>query len=141
MENEKQFSWFTDNRECQGVFNSIEDVISDAQNLYDKKLYPYINEDISNIISIGVVMYFDFKNATKNIAQNIEEYIYQELSDFTFSCDMECETYVKEDEKEKMIDETTNALLPIIKKYIFVNPIYICKPFIKYDLKNKTYKN
>lgn len=139
--NKPQFSWFPDNGNCPDVFNSIEDAIADAQSRYDKGDYPYEDGDeyTSHIIGVGSVRYFDFKNAVETIAESIEDNIYEQMSDFASGCDFECECYVSKEEKEAFINEAVTALLPIVEKYVFVNPEWVCTPTGKYDLEKRTW--
>lgn len=131
-----QYSWFPENGNCPDLFNSIEEAIAHAQQEYEK----FENkEDASKIISIGSVRHFDMQKAVEVVVDNIEDYIGEQLYDFSFGCDFEYECYVSKKDQETFTKEAVNALLPIIEKYVFVNPQWVCTPTHKYDLSKKEF--
>ena len=138
-ETEQKFSWFPKDGTCPDVFNSIDDAIKDAQERYDKGSEPFEDGDeyVPPVINVGTVRYFDFKDATEKIVDGIEDDIYEQMSDFNFGCDFESECYISRKDKEAFKKEAIEALLPIVDKYVFVNPEWVCTPTKKYDLKNK----
>ena len=139
----KQYSWFPENGNCPDVFDSMEAAIQDAQNRYDNGNDPYEDGDeyTSAIIGVGVARFFDFKDAVGTIVDNIEDSIYEQMSDFCSGIDFESECYVSKADKEAFRKEAISALLPIIEKYVFVNPEWVCTPTHKYDLSKKEFIN
>lgn len=131
----KQYSWFPENGNCPDLFNSIEEAIADAQHKYDEEYEEYEDKDeTSEIISIGYVRHFDMQKAVKIIVDNIEDCIGEQLHDFSSGCDFESECYVSKKDQETFAKEAVDALLPIVEKYVFVNPQWVCTPTHKYDL-------
>lgn len=136
----KQYSWFPENGNCPDLFNSIKEAIADAQHKYDEEYEEYEDKDeTSEIISVGSVRHFDMQEAVKVIVDNIEDYIGEQLHDFTFGCDFESECYVSKKDKETFTKEAIDALLPIIEKYVFVSPEWVCTPTHKYDLSKRDF--
>ncbi|NDV93492.1 hypothetical protein D0T84_00980 [Dysgonomonas sp. 521] len=135
---ENKYSWFPENGNCTDLFDSIEEAIKDAQHKYDEGYEEFEDKDESSpIISIGSVRHFDVQKSVNIIVDNIEDYIGEQLHDFSSGCDFESECYVSRKDKETFAKEAVQALLPIVEKYVFVNPQWVCTPTDKYDLKNK----
>ena len=131
-----QYSWFPENGNCPDLFNSIEEAIAHAQQEYEK----FENkEDASKIISIGSVRHFDFRDATESVVDSIEDIMYNVVDDFVFGCDMENECAISEKDKVSFKKEATEALLPIIEKYVFINPQWVCTPTHRYDLSKREF--
>lgn len=136
--NEQQFSWFPKDGNCPDVFDNIEEAIQDAQTKFDNKSDPFDDED-SPIISVGAVRRFDFKSATEDVVDSIEDTMYSLVDDFLIGCDAENECNIADEEKEEFKKQATEALLPLIEKYVFVNPTWICTPTGKYNLSTKNW--
>jgi hypothetical protein len=134
-----QYSWFPKGGNCYDVFDSIEKAVEDAQRRYDNEDEPYEDggEYISSFIYIGTVRYFDMEDAVKTIVESIEDDIYEQMIDLSFGCDLETECQILKKDKEIFIKEATQSLLPIVEKYVYINPQWVCTPTGKYDLKNK----
>ncbi len=138
-----KYSWFPENGNCPDVFDSMEAAIQDAQNRYDNGNDPYEDGDeyTSTIIGVGAARFFYFQNALETIVDNIEDNIYVQMSDFCSGIDFESECYVSKDDKEIFKKEAISALLPIIEKYVFINPEWVCTPTHRYDLNKKQFIN
>ena len=131
---EEEFSWFPNNGNCSGVFSSIEGAIKDAEKAYKNGDIEFDN-DIEPIINIGPIRRFNLKEAVKNIAEGIEDNIYEQVHDFAFGCDIEVEADISKKDKDSFISEASNVLFPIIEKYMVVNPSFVCTPEMTYNLK------
>ncbi|MCE5225756.1 MAG: hypothetical protein LLG05_07830 [Porphyromonadaceae bacterium] len=129
-----EFSWFPNNGNCSGVFSSIEGAIKDAEKAYKNGDIEFDN-DIEPIINIGPIRRFNLKEAVKNIAEGIEDNIYEQVHDFAFGCDIEVEADISKKDKDSFISEASNVLFPIIEKYMVVNPSFVCTPEMTYNLK------
>jgi hypothetical protein len=134
-----QYSWYPEEGICPDVFDSIEEAVGDAQNRYDNGDEPYEDEYTPAIICVGPVRRFDMEDAVKTIVEEIEDNIYEQIFDFSFGCEIESECQILKKDKEIFIKEATQALLPIVEKYVYVNPQWACTPTWKYDLKNKNW--
>lgn len=141
MDKEK-YSWFPENGTCPDTYDSIEEAIKDAQSRYDngiEEFEEFDDEDTSPIISVGVVRNFDLKDATGDVVDGIEDTMYSLFDDFLFGCDADNGCYISEKDKADFRKEAIDALYPVIEKYVFFNPQWICTPTCKYDLKNRKY--
>jgi hypothetical protein len=133
-----QYSWYPEGGNCPGVFDSKKDAMSDAQQKYDEQREDFeCADEVSSIIHVGPVRFFDMENAVKEIIENIEDIMDDQVHDFSFGCNFESECYVSKKDKEEFIKEAVEALLPIVEKYVYISPQWICTPAVKYDLKNK----
>jgi hypothetical protein len=118
---EQKFSWYTKNSDTQGEFNSIEEAIEDAKSKYENHEYPfYFNKD--GVIYVGPTEQFSIKSALRDIAEGIEAEIYCQLSDFSFGSNTEAEVVCS----KEFYEDATNVLLPIVKKYIYFSPTWVC---------------
>jgi frataxin-like iron-binding protein CyaY len=133
------YSWFPKNGDCPDIFNSIGEAAKDAQYKYNNGYEPYEDGDeyTSSIIYVGPVRFFDMETAVKSIVEDIEDAISEQVHDFSSGCDFESECKILKSDKEIFIKEATQALLPIVEKYVYINPLWVCSPTKKYDLKNK----
>jgi hypothetical protein len=137
----KQYSWFPKGGNCPDVFDSIGEAVRDAQHRYNNGDDPYEDGDeyTPAIIYVGPARSFDMENAVKVIVEEIEDNIGEQMVDFSFGCDFEAECQILKKDKEIFIKEATQALLPIVEKYVYINPPWVCTPTKKYDLKNKNW--
>ncbi|SFK99343.1 hypothetical protein SAMN05216357_11054 [Porphyromonadaceae bacterium KH3CP3RA] len=137
-ETEQKFSWFPEDGNCPDVFDSIEDAVKDAQSKYDEKRDEFDKySDNSEIINVGVVRFFDLKMAVKTFLYDLRDNIWDQHDDFAFGCDCDRECHISDKDKEIFTEEALNALYPLVEKYFFVNPEWVCAPTRRYDLKNK----
>jgi hypothetical protein len=134
----KQYSWYPEGGNYPCFFGSKKDAMRDAQQKYDEQReefeYP---EDVSPVIKLGIVKFFDMEKAVKQIVEGIEDDIGDQLYDFAGDCDFDIECSVSKQDKKIFTKEAVQALLPIVKKYVFINPEWLCTITKKYDLKNK----
>lgn len=132
----QEFSWFPENGQCSDTFNSAEDAVKDAQKEYDDGNLFFEDEE-ANIVNVGPIRRFDFKEAVKSIVEDIEDNIYAQMCDFASGCDIEVESYVPKQDNDKFINEAIFSLLPVVEKYVFTNPAWVCTSAGKYDLKER----
>jgi hypothetical protein len=135
-----QYSWFAENGDCHDVFDSVEEAIEDAQHRYDEEWEEFeYRDEVLPVAYIGPVKFFNMENAVKTIVEGIEDNIGDMLYEFIGACDFDAECYVSKKDKDAFVKEATQALLPIVKKYVCISPQYICTPTGQYDLKNKNW--
>lgn len=148
MENNKQqWSWFPSCEQCSGIFDNKEEAIADAQDRWDNEYeeFEYRNDpeaQVSPMIYVGPITWFNWKYAATQIAENIENTIDNGyMWDFAGGCDYESEVYVPKSKREEFINKVTEAIQPIIEEYVFVNPEWVCRPTDIYNLETKEWKS
>ena len=137
METKKQYSWWAEDDSCYEKYDSIDEAIADAQEMYNAGTDAFMDGETYPVINVGRVIEFDLKDATKQIVEEIEDTMWEILNDFCFGYDFDHEVTVLEKDKEKFIKEATEALFPIIEKYMFINPQWVCTCDIEYDLSER----
>jgi hypothetical protein len=140
---DNQFSWFLSGRTCSGIFNSIEEAIADAQDQWDNEYeeFEYRKEDdVSNIIHVGPVYWFDWEKAVRSVVMDIDNSMDNgPFYDFAGGVDDDTECGIIRNKNEEFYEKATAALLPIVKEYFFINPEWICVPTKQYNLETKEF--
>jgi hypothetical protein len=135
---EKKYSWFPENGRCIKKYGNVEDAILDAEERFNERREPYDDNSSSSIINVGEVRKFDLKKSVKEYLDGIEEAISDKLDDFTSTLNDEFECYIPKKSKAEFMIKANNVLYPLISKYLFIWPDYVCGVEVgKYDLKNK----
>ena len=103
------------------VCDSREECIAKAQEAYDNLQGVFAGYDFDPpfLINVGSVERFSLREALKDSADSIVEYVLESMEDFSYGTEIENEYDGPEDKegKQKFREEVADALLPIFEKY------------------------
>lgn len=122
------------------VFETPEDAIKNAKACFKEKTGEYENDLNSSIILIGKVVEFDLENSVKAFIDGFDDFLKEDLDNFSFGTNIETEAFVVDKQKEKEFKEKAcKSLLPLIKKYYHYFPEMVTEGSVKYSLIDEKY--
>lgn len=132
-ESKQEFSWYPEGGNCQGIYDSIEEALIDAVDMYENGDGPFDDEDAPALIHVGPAGYFSFES----ICDDIVDFIMCRINDAG-------EEYVNGiDDHDIFSYHLTplfkERLLNLLQDGVNIRPYFVCRAVKSYDLSLKKF--
>lgn len=141
MNKTKKYVWYPSNEDIfrvENICDSIEECIAIAKERYANHSDEYDKtENNSTIITIGEVETFNLHSILKSIFEDFDEILYDYVDEFALHTDTETECYITDEQRSLFAEKASEAMLPLVKEYVYCFPIMKAYTVLRYDLKKQ----
>lgn len=132
-ESKQKFSWYPEDGNCQGIYDSIDEALLEAVDMYENGDGPFDDEDTPSLIHVGPAGYFPFES----ICDDIVDFIMGRINDVG-------EEYVNGISDHDIFSYHLaplfkERLLNLLQDGVSIRPYFVCRAVKSYDLSLKKF--